>query len=59
MNGSRLKSGERYKGWLVSFSHNAPVTGKWRAERFGVGMCAGTAEQLQRMIDVKTEERRA
>ena len=55
MNGVNVKNGQRYKGWMVSFSSIRPITGRWRAERFGVGMCAGTSQQLQRMIDLKVQ----
>lgn len=40
-----------YKGWRYDYDEARPVTGRWRATRFGVGMCAGTLEQLLRMID--------
>jgi hypothetical protein len=46
-----------YKGWKITYSANRPVTGTWRAERHGVGMCAGTREALQRMVDAKVSER--
>lgn len=45
-----------YRGWEISFNDSLPVTGKWRAERFGVGMCAGTEAAILRMIDTKTAE---
>lgn len=48
-----------YKGWTVTYSDKRPVTGIWRAERFGVGMCAGSLEALQRMIDTRIAEARA
>lgn len=47
-----------YGGWKYSYNHSLPVTGRWRAERFGVGMCAGTEEALKRMIDAKNEQTR-
>ena len=42
-----------YKGWAIDYDVRRPVTGTWRAERHGVGMCAGTKEALYRMIDTK------
>ncbi len=47
-----------YRGWTVTTSPTRPVTGTWRAERHGVGMCAGTYEALKRMIDTRIEEKR-
>ena len=48
-----------YRGWTITYSAARPVTGLWRAEQFGVGMCAGTEAALKRMIDVKVTERQA
>jgi hypothetical protein len=48
-----LKNGDNYKGWRITFSDSRPVTGKWRAERFGVGLSANDAELLKRMIDTR------
>jgi hypothetical protein len=45
-----------YRGWSMGYSARAPVTGAWRATRHGVGMCAGTADALKRMIDAKHAE---
>lgn len=47
---------EIYKGWAIGLSPQRPVTGQWRATRFGVGLCAGTKPELIRMIDVKNAE---
>jgi hypothetical protein len=46
-----------YRGWSISFSDARPVTGKWRAERHGVGMGAGTEDALYRMIDAKVADK--
>lgn len=46
-----------YRGWDVSYKPERPVTGKWRAERFGVGMCANTREMIIRMIDRREKDR--
>ena len=45
-------------GWSITYSAARPVTGQWRAARFGVGMCANSREALIRMIDVNNAERR-
>lgn len=47
-----------YRGWDYYFNADAPVTGRWRATRFGVGMCAGDELALRRMIDQKIEDQR-
>ena len=47
---------DAYRGWAISYSAARPVTGQWRAERFGVGMCAGTRDALIRMIDTRADE---
>lgn len=41
----------RYKGWRVSFSDNAPITGRWSATKYGISMCHTTEDGLKRMID--------
>ncbi len=51
-------NGNRHKGWEINYNPSRPVTGVWRAERFGVGMCAGTFDALIRMIDTKIAEER-
>ena len=45
-------------GWKITYNPNRPVTGTWRAERFGVGLSAGNKEQLLRMIDTKNLDER-
>jgi len=42
-----------YRGWLITYSAARPVTGKWRAERAGVGMGAGSEDALYRMINTR------
>ena len=44
-------------GWLIVCHSNGPVTGRWRATRFGVGMCAGNYEDLVTMIRARASER--
>lgn len=46
-----------YKGWRITFDSKRPVTGTWRADRFGVGMCNNSRESIQRMVDVKAKEK--
>lgn len=53
---SVLKDFQDYRGWHIRHHPAGPVTGQWRAERFGVGMGAGNPEQLKRMIDVRVSE---
>jgi hypothetical protein len=46
-----------YRGWhYVDQGPNAPVTGRWRAQRHGVGMCANNEALLKRMIDTRVNE---
>lgn len=45
-----------YRGWRISYGRNRPVTGLYKAERYGVEMGAGTEEALRRMIDTKVDE---
>ncbi len=47
----------QHLGWSIQYKPGAPITGRWQAKRFGVGMCAGTREALFRMIEVKNSER--
>jgi hypothetical protein len=44
-----------YKGWHISDGgpNYHPVTGRWRAVRYGVGMGHNTEEGLRRMIDMR------
>ena len=44
-----------YRGWKITYDRNRPVTGTWRAEKHGVGVCAGNLAQLHRMIDTRVE----
>ena len=45
-----------YEGWRITHDPGRPVTGTWRAERFGVGMCNNSRESLLRMVGVKNKE---
>lgn len=47
-----------YRGYKIVHNPSAPVTGRWRGERFGVGLCNGTKEELLRCIDRRLEEER-
>lgn len=40
----------RLQGWLLTHHASDPITGRYRATRFGVGICAGTYEELVSMI---------
>lgn len=46
-----------FEGWKYDHSFSRPVTGRWRAERQGVGLCAGDLEALKSMIRTKNFER--
>lgn len=51
---------ELYKGWTITDNGAGvhPITGRFRAVRFGVSMCHPTREGIGRMIDTKAEEER-
>lgn len=57
--GPELSHGDVYCRWTVRYQPEAPVTGRWRATRHGVGMCANTITLLARMIDQKHAEETA
>lgn len=40
-----------HKDWACGYDPSAPVTGRWRALRYGVGMCAGLRREIISMID--------
>ena len=46
----------RYRGWTLGYSSTAPVTGRWKATRYGVSMCANDKPLILRMIDAKANE---
>jgi len=45
-----------YLGWTIFFDPTKPVTGNYRARKWGVGLCAGSYEALIRMIRNKEED---
>lgn len=47
---------EAYHGWKIFEGPDHPVTGKWRADKFGVQICAGTRSQIRRMVERKAKE---
>lgn len=47
-----------FAGWEISFNPLLPITSRWRAVRFGVGMCAGDYDALVRMIRARVESAR-
>ena len=47
-----------YNGWHITYNPNLPITGQWRAERFGVGMCNNSLESIKRTILNKIEQAR-
>lgn len=50
-----------YRGWDIydNGEGSHPVTGRFRAKRFGVGMGHGNLEGLKRMIDTRVTEEQA
>lgn len=46
-----------YRGWRITYDPLRPVTGTWRAARYGVGMCNNSEESIRRMVDTKVEEK--
>ncbi len=48
-----------YYGWQISHVPSNPVTGRWIAVHYGVEMCAGTLESLERMVVAKELDRQA
>jgi hypothetical protein len=42
-----------YKGWSIHYCGAWPVTGQWRALRWGVRIGAGDKAALLRMIDAR------
>ena len=45
---------DNYKGWKIIYR---PIGGQhWRAEQYGIGMCANSVEALKRMIDIRVKE---
>ncbi len=47
---------ETYRGWNVYRCDREPVTGLFRASRFGVWLSGGSLERVRRMIDVKIQD---
>jgi hypothetical protein len=45
-----------YRGWEIYQDINAPITGRWKALRFGVRIGNTTKEGVKRMIDAKIED---
>lgn len=52
------KCNNQHRGWDIWYHGEHPATGKWRADRHGVQMGAGTFGQLIRMIDQRIEDER-
>lgn len=50
------KTPDFYRGYTITHNVNAPVTGRYRGVRFGVGLGADSWEALKRMIDVRIHE---
>jgi hypothetical protein len=53
-----MKFIENMVGWRVYEDPGGPVTGRFRALRFGVSMSGGNLEQIREMIRTHDYERR-
>lgn len=51
-----MKKSYEYKGYRITHDPARPVTGTWRADRYGVGMCNNSEESIRRMVDTKVFE---
>jgi len=40
-----------HRGYWITYDASRPITGRWRAVRFGVSVCAGTEDAVKRIID--------
>jgi len=47
-----------FKGWEVVYNGFAPITGRYKARRHGVTMCAGTRAGLESMITKRNQDER-
>lgn len=45
-----------YKGWIITYDRDRPITGQWRGERYGVGVSNNSLEAVKKQIDYKTEK---
>lgn len=45
-----------HRGWHVFVDRAAPLSGRFKANRHGVGMCAGSPAALIRMIDRRVHD---
>lgn len=47
-----------YCGWRITYDRHRPVTGTWRADRHGVGLCNNSKESIEQMVNTKVAEKR-
>jgi hypothetical protein len=45
-----------YRGWTITWSASRPVTGTYRAERFGVTLSASSRAAIERMVDQRIRD---
>ena len=45
---------EEYRGWKIYYYPTGSQ--HWKAEQYGVEMCANSVEALKRMIDMRVKE---
>ena len=46
----------KYREWTITYSDARPVTGRWRAERFGVGVSSKSEEGVKKLVDYRIEQ---
>jgi len=47
---------DRYRGWKITYDEGRPITGRYEAESFGVGLSAGSLDALKRMVDTRIRD---
>lgn len=47
-----------YRGWTISYDLTRPVSGRWRAERRGVGMNYFSEDGIKLLVDISIFERK-
>lgn len=50
---SIMLHGRSYGGWHVRYVPSAPITGRWKAVKQGVEVCAGTTEVLAMILRLR------
>ena len=42
-------------GFVITFSEDRPITGRWRGVRYGVSVCSGTYDSLIQVIKERAD----